>query len=425
MPIIRLILNNGFFILFLVFATSVYLAYSSDPDFMNFEASSTQKTEVNPTQTDESANSVSTAKSEQPLSTADDKAEAQAQTETKTVQAETPPVIEKKPIEAPVAEKAVADEATEIANKTTTTPEILSQEPANSEPSTVTPPTSSKAQTNEPLFNALTDKEVLKQFSTPDEAVAAARNAFYKKDYAQAERIYFALAFTTRDADVLGELGNVLYVSDKKEWAAQAWIESAKALAKQNRLNDAFTLANRLSTVSPSASKAIQSNVAQLMKATPAQSNEMKAAQVEQRNQQMAEMEAKRRAFEKQQAEFEKRMRVYQAQQKAYYDKMRQAQMSQQTNQNTSMPPASAEQRARAEAYRKQMTDYQARLKAYQESLIQTPNYRNNPYPQPMSQAQQKNRLEAYQKQMAEYYANLRAHHEKMRYQNRVQTQQR
>jgi len=107
--------------------------------------------------------------------------------------------------------------------------------------------------------------EVLSQFGSFQEAINAARKAFHEQDFLGAEKIYYALAAKTPTPSVLGEFGNTLFQSGKKELADIAWIDAGKMLIQSNRTNEAMRLGNQLSIISGKASKEILDAVFKVM----------------------------------------------------------------------------------------------------------------------------------------------------------------
>lgn len=354
MTMIRMLLNNGFFVLFLMVAATIYIAYGEQP---------TQETKTAEVKTQAQATMSKTVATAQ-----------KAKTPTETPKHETTKhaVVPKKPKAAmsPIPQQTKHAEVTPKP-KTELAP-VTEQKTVAVEPSPKKPTNATKAKrttTSEdddeeisiPETEALPqpNMQVLAQFKTPQAALNAARAAFYKKDYLTAEKIYFALAFKTKQPDVVGELANTLYADKKTDWAEQAWLKSAQLLVQTGRINHAMILANRLQPVAPNVSKKIR-----------------KALQAMQQER-MAKAEA---AAMKQQNR-------YTPHQKAQIPQI----------------PSHEPQEARIKAYQKQMQAYQQKLKAYYQHLAAQ-------QPQGATREAQMAKMKAYQQQMQAYQAKMRAY---------------
>lgn len=365
MSIIRTLLNNGFFVLLLVVAVTLYLAYSDDikrdhgllpeqtaemPTESVNDAANTEEVasdtsnemtmETKPT----AVEVVEVAKAEKVVETSEPVASAPVQATTTQ-----PEVKEATP--APSPAQTATETVTDSTPETLAVNETLAEDKAPSQTAETQPePSEAKAKPQTTSASQNHD-EVLKQFASPQEAINAARSAFYNKDYDMAEKIYFAMAFKTQKADVIGELANVLYVNKKIDWAKQAWLEAASQLVEENRVQDAMVLSNRLAPIAPKTSQKIAQNIQRLTQ------HNNQASQPKMPS--MAEQKA--------------RMQAYQAKMQAYQQKMQQRYSQPAPNMPKTAPaaPSIAEQKARAEAYRKQVEAYQTKMRAYHEAQRQ------------------------------------------------------
>ena len=435
MSVIRTLLNNGFFVLLLLVGATLYLAYS---DKIKEDHGLITPTEVAHTETTVTEEPAQLAPEATPEVTEEPKAEAVSEAPV----VETTPSAEVAPETVATPEPEVAAPVTEVA---TTEPETAAPEatvattPAAEDPAIEIPETEA-APSLPPM-----DESVLAQFKSAEEAIAAARQAFYEKDYVTAQKIYFPLAFKSQQADILGELANVLYADDKQDWAKKAWLESAKLLVKEGRLNDAMLLAQRLRPVAPQEAAEIAENLHKLhqaqveqqrlaqQQAMEAKAQQEAALEAEQAKQREAEQQAQLKAQQDAQAQYQAQMKAQQeaqaqrqaqikAQQEAYQQQM-QARMHQ-ANPNAPVMPTQEQQQARMQAYQQQMQAYQERLKAYYAAQAK---HNQQPATQPQaaapqmpampSQQEQQARMQAYQQQMQAYNERLRAYYEAQRQQ--------
>jgi len=310
MSLIRAILNNGFFFIVLIVAAAVYLAYSDnikrDHGLLPEEPTTVANEEthqpkaVNTTSapaviaaTDEST------PSENNGDTAPEKdvviSEAPS-IQTPSTEGETLPDQSK---EAPLAEAvAPTTMAAEALNTNSSSNEAaLTQqdseniETAKTDVNEASAPVnqaslqSSKVLTPE-LDTILNDDKMSAKtpdFKTQQEALAAAQEATTKEDYLTAAKIYMDTARKQPSANVVGLLAQSLYQADKKEWAAKAWLESAKMLVAENRFREAAMLSSRLAPIAPAEAREIQMNLQKMHQAHMAKKQEaMKARMLKQ-----------------------------------------------------------------------------------------------------------------------------------------------
>ena len=304
MALIRAFLNNGFFFLILIVTVTIYLIYSEnvkrDHGLLNTQTSKSvnnltdpmvpnsplSETEI-PTQTEEIAANepINDAIKEQiealDTPTAKEKVEVAEDIATeanKTTELE----LNIDVIDAQVEDAVQINNESTSMQITDTTSLVSSQEPLVKESNNVSVPdvsiNQSNSQTNvdenapmisEPLpsynvaeLNAALNESDINQPIAADAfdietAYNLARQAFYNKEYTMAEKIYFDMLQRNPTANAFGELGNVLYANKKFNWANQAWLESAKFLVKEQRIEDAYILANRLRPVVPDTAEEI------------------------------------------------------------------------------------------------------------------------------------------------------------------------
>ncbi|MEA3405329.1 MAG: hypothetical protein U9R28_06270 [Pseudomonadota bacterium] len=305
MALIRAFLNNGFFVLVLIVAVTLYLAYSDsvkrDHGLLD---KPTNHVETDTQQTaSEVVASIEVEASEPAIVEVTPAAEDTPQVVEPTIEVTEKATAEETPVEAvtttvePAVEavenvaetvsEAVVETATAIATvvaplvseKTTEKmPTVVAE--TQTEPAVPTQIKTKQATFQFPTYDEtnlqaiLDDKtltEGVPEFASTEEAYAAARQAFYDQDYLTSEKIYFSMARKNPTANAVGELGNVLFIDGKKEWANRAWLESAKLLIQENRVKDAYTLANRLHPVAPETARKIGYQLSKMMAAKHSQ----------------------------------------------------------------------------------------------------------------------------------------------------------
>ncbi len=262
MSIIRVFLNNGFFILILAVIGTIYIAYSTSPS---------PKSNEKPTE-------ISIAASE--IIPVEDQTQLTVELIENLEKITEEPIEE--PIKEPVAEvKNSPEKSTVIENSVTN--EAKKEDPSileENETLVIEEPIAIQEESDTNIVAEVITKEklpvenesknlsipkpnmeILKQFKSPQQALNAARTAFNENDFKTAEEIYFALALKTQQAEITNELANLLYLNDKKDWAKQVWLESAKQLLRDNRLQDAISLANHLSKIAPEVAEEIRFNL--------------------------------------------------------------------------------------------------------------------------------------------------------------------
>jgi len=293
MSIIRAILNNGFFFIVLIVATTLYLAYSdsikrdhgllpeqtniaentlhnnvAEPTVSKVEIENHSDTNTNtetPSSADTNTDSVPVASSEA--------TEALLPIET----AETTPVEEEQATSTPETEASeVVTETAQPENTLANNSETQSTEmPADTVNQSQPASQSENAKASESVLTAELDSILddsnsatnVAIFASQAEAVTAARQAASKQDYTTATKIYLDIAKKAPSANLVGELAYTLYKAGKTEWAAKAWLESAKMLVAEKRFNEAAMLSNRLMPIAPKASKEIQMNLQKIYQA--------------------------------------------------------------------------------------------------------------------------------------------------------------
>ncbi len=323
MSILRALLNNGFFILLLITAVTLYLVYSDDIKkdhgiYIDTEAVPTHKEFSKPSNVTQNA-------------------------------------VEKKQVSS--------------LNKAT----IHQDSPANQKPQTtkakVKAKTANETSTANPQNNAAIDVvAVLSNFNSFPEAINAARSAFYAHDLPKAEEIYYSLVAKTPTAEVLLEFGNVLAQSGKLDLANIAWIEAGQILIKTNRVYDAISLGNHLSSISSNASQTILNNAQQAL--SMQQSQQQKVLLADQQNQQQ-QADARQKKWQAEAKLREEMLKNYQAKIKQQLEAQNAYWRAQIEDQFANKESYLNQQAARLNEYNKQMQDYYQRLRFYYNDMQQ------------------------------------------------------
>ncbi|MDG6773897.1 hypothetical protein QCB45_06100 [Thiomicrorhabdus sp. ZW0627] len=249
MQLLRLILNNGFFILVLAAAAILSLAYSTrapesnemknplpitdSKTIENNAAKSDRNNELNTSNTtkEESDSSLNDATLVEPLQT----------TENVNVQ----PEQDKIAASASKTESAKEDTQSQIK------PNVSSMATENKYISLETEIGLSSENESNTRSNREVIESTLIQYNSFQQAWQAARFAFYNSNLSQAEQIYDALAIISQNPNVLGEYGNLMWRLNQPQKAAQLWKASANEWISNNQSQRAAYLANRLATFSP------------------------------------------------------------------------------------------------------------------------------------------------------------------------------
>jgi len=283
MSIIRAILNNGFFIIVLIVASVLYIAYSDNikrdhgllPDNahkktpMAASHDTTKKAEPTTVETNSDSTSDLVESVEQNKQADEPLNVAAAHTDTSPEVAV--PTSEPMSDNNQEPEKADLTVNTAVASKAES--KSVEEEPAGAKvtlekpveshdnPSTVAQKQTSSVLTSE-LDKILDDSSQQQpRFESEAAALSAARQSMMQRDFETAARIYFDVATKAPSANNTGELARALYLAGKKDWAARAWLESAKQLVAEKRLPEAGMLASRLMPFAPQVSNEIRMNL--------------------------------------------------------------------------------------------------------------------------------------------------------------------
>ena len=109
-------------------------------------------------------------------------------------------------------------------------------------------------------------KKLLKTFASPKDAMDAALKAYHLQDYAQAEKILYALSLWQPSPDILGALGNVFYKDNQLDWAKRAWAAAVNVLIQRGEFKAVHNYAEQLKTVAPDLAQQIKQKVQQVEK---------------------------------------------------------------------------------------------------------------------------------------------------------------
>lgn len=243
MRFLRLVLNNGFFILVLATAAILSLAYSTRDQGATVKAQPL------------TVSAVKTTASRPPELNADSLQETPEKTQkNKSPETDTPIALKeqdteehdvlKKELESSIAasESAMADD----------------KDPGIGKGLSVTdnhPPSTPVEQT---LSNRQMVESILRRYNSFQEAWQAARSAFFEPNSTKAEQLYDALAIATQHPDILGEYGNLMWRLQQPEKAEQLWLASASRWIGLLRPDLAGYLADRLQAFAPKTSESIR-----------------------------------------------------------------------------------------------------------------------------------------------------------------------
>lgn len=291
MPIIRSFLNSGFLILLLIVVGIIYIAYSDTikrdhglfaidkvSDILFNEKESHKKEEI---ETNSLTSKVTTD-------------------EKKAVK---PQVI----VKAKVVEKATLVEI-------------------------ITPPKKEAVKIITATNSEINKEKVLLKYSSFAEAIGDARDAYFKKEYKKAEKIYSSLVEKMPNSDVFGEFGDVLFAMGKKDLAAISWFEAGRSLINDGRVKDAIKFANNLKQVSEKASKDILGEVEIVRQKAQEHAKKLQ----EQNDKEIVEYYANlNRQYDERIAKQKQRMDKYREDMDLYYKRLRLYQKSMQQNYRT------------------------------------------------------------------------------------------
>ncbi|MEA1989565.1 MAG: hypothetical protein U9N57_10235 [Pseudomonadota bacterium] len=318
MSLIRAILNNGFFFIVLIVAAAVYLAYSDnikrdhgllpeEPTTVANEESHQPKA-VNMTSapaviatTDESTpseNNVDTApEKDVVISESPSKQTPSTESENLTSQSEEIPTAEAVAAVVMVSNPLIDNNDSNEAASTEQDSENI--ETTKTDVNEPTAPVNQASLQNTtvltPELDAILNDDNMSiktpDFKTQQEALVAAHEATTKEDYLTAAKIYMDTAKKQPSANVVGLLAQSLYQADKKEWAAKAWLESAKMLVAENRFKEAAMLSARLAPIAPAEAREIQMNLQKMHQAHMAKKRAaMKARMIKQQQMMQSNM---------------------------------------------------------------------------------------------------------------------------------------
>ena len=332
MPLIRAILNNGFFFIVLIVATAVYLAYSDNvkrdhgllPNQSSpvAEASSTDNIEdVSKTIDNQDIQKSNLAESE--LSTSQDAEVPRLENNDESTVELSTESTENQP-ETSTAENVLqltddqnatsktntqTNEISTGALETDTPPEeqILATNsndsiaPIEDTPSAndITENAESKTASNNLQDDTMSDSEIksnLKplEFANQNEAIQTAKEATKAGDHLTAANIYSYVAKKSPSANIVGEVALSLSQAGKQEAAEQAWLQSAKMLVAENRMQEAAMLSSRLAYIAPKVSQEIQMNLQKIHYQRMQERNKQMAAQIQKQSQPMFHQNAQK-----------------------------------------------------------------------------------------------------------------------------------
>lgn len=331
LKLLRTLINNGFVVLGLLVAVTLYLAYgqkpsvAESPDTALLENSPTAETdfiveqvvaepktgegvdagetttETPDEQLAETAETVEQAENTPEANESSEISEAAAVTEQPTdtpeavaemVDTSRPVTKAKSPekgktdesVPAP-AEKTASEEPPKAVTKRTPQASTMAENTAAQEVSAKVSPkpaetaTADQPETDKPVPGLLFDparldhRAILSRFEGPWQALAEAHAATRAGDYQWAAAIYFSLLKVRPNADVAGQLGNVLWRIGDRTWAHRAWRYAAQLLIREGRIDTARAFARNIRKVDSKLADEIEAHLpktdTQLRKAQP------------------------------------------------------------------------------------------------------------------------------------------------------------
>lgn len=323
LKLLRLFINNGFAVLALLVAVTLYLAYGQKPAASEHAEATSQAnstaTETDfivevieqdavepeardeaepddtvaqtpapplsaPDQTTEQAGSMSEASTPPEMVEATETTEQSTDTAERVVatEAETPSVSESKPADSATATPSTATKTQQAAPespaavaKATPQPEEMAENTTSKKPDagTVSQPTetavSDQTQPGKPMRGLLFDpakldyRAVLSRFDGPQQALAEAHTALRAGDEQWAAAILMSLLEVRPSADIAGTLGNVLWRLGDKTWAHRAWRYAAQLLIREGRIDTARAFARNIRKVDPKLADEIEAHLPQ------------------------------------------------------------------------------------------------------------------------------------------------------------------
>lgn len=243
MQLLRLILNNGFFILVLAAAAILSLAYSTREPESNEMISPLPITDAKTIK-----NNVTGSDQTNELETPQAKQE------------ENDSNLNNLPLNEPTSNTSKAD----VVKNNDQSPLKSSISSTITENKNIGVKTDSSSENEKATrSNREMIESTLIRYNSFQQAWQAARFAFYNSNLSQAEQIYDALAIISQNPDVLGEYGNLMWRLNQPKKAAQLWQASANKWILNNQPQRASYLAHRLVKFSPQTTEWIRKRLNQ------------------------------------------------------------------------------------------------------------------------------------------------------------------
>lgn len=261
MPLIRLLLNNSFWLLLIALVVALYAYYNSEHQPTKSSAQETQNSpipitleqsstiELNPTQPEQNAAieapqiSTETVKQkntdqnviqrEQQILAESN--ENQDELPTETIKSE-PQTINEAEITTTPAPSFPSDDEMEQVLQTESPPPATSEAP----PRVLNPQTATMQNANP-------------QIQSKAELLQQARQAVEQGNLALAQNRYTQLLQMQPNANLLGEIANQLYRLGHQEMAEYAWVEAFNFLLYERRYHEAQQLSGQLQSIAPRA----------------------------------------------------------------------------------------------------------------------------------------------------------------------------
>lgn len=270
MPLIRLLLNNSFWLLLIALVIALYVYYSSEGQTVkssnaaaqsqtnpitSHQSSKVEPSQERPSQEPTIAETKATVEnSEQATLNIEPSANSDDQQNTSAIESATKTNNKPKIVLTP-APIFPGDEEMEQVLQTESPPPVL-------EPN--------EALQNKPNQQTTTTQNAQPQVQPKVELLQQARQAVEQGNLALAQNRYMQLLQMQPSANLLGEIANQLYRLGHQEMAEYAWVEAFNFLLYERRFAEAQQLSSQLQSIAP---RAYQMIVQQFPQFSPPQSS--------------------------------------------------------------------------------------------------------------------------------------------------------
>ncbi len=284
MGILRALINNTFFVLLLLVAVTLYIAFSDSikedhgikPEtqavVQHFASQESLHQVKSPEEKVESntpaVTPVAEATQKEPVQKAEvssDVEEVQPKVQPSTATKEDehkPTVVEQTKVQPEAQILKTPSKTIETAEAPQS--DVTVAQSQNKQPKTEGKVTEVKTDTdeNKPAqpTQAMTKEEakkILSAYPSSKAALSAAEKAYQAKNFKKSEEVLFAMTLWQPTPNLLGALGNVFYADHKIDWAKRAWAAAADQLIRQGQFDKAIKMAQALKSVASDLTQAI------------------------------------------------------------------------------------------------------------------------------------------------------------------------